>query len=568
MDFQMPSEDELNQMTPDQLRTLRRQAQDQFQSRYSEVTKGGRVATGEELDELQTFIDSTVTVLDARIDEAVKDEKERQERQEQLKPAENVDEAESKGEENDEEDDDEDNEAKSEQEERESVAASAGRERADFLGLGQDKPGAGNDAPKFAFEIARGVPGEYPAQAGFGDLDTAFKRVNDGAMVRSMRSSNVTSPAQAVTLATLDKRIREELLVGESPSQESLVAAIDAALDTHNLPGGSLVAAGGWCSPSQVLYEFLDVPEADGLFELPEIGMPRGGIRFPVQPDFGRAMQEQGFLFTEAQMITNETDPEFEKPCFSIPCPGWDEVRLDAIGLCITADLLQQKGFPESVEVYMKGLLAMHAHRYSSYRIQKVLAESDAVTIPGTHTVGALTAVLNAVGRAVADIKALQRLPESATLEVTLPRWFREAAKEDALMRRSEGMTTPLTNEQINALFAQRSVRVQWVSDWQVGGTGEPGANTPMTRWPETVKFIVYPAGTFLSATEPVIEVGNLYDQAQLRKNKFTALFTEDGVAVAKRGPLSRVYTVSLDPAGFVGPEGKPVYAGGVDEGN
>lgn len=559
MDFQMPSEDELNQMTPDQLRTLRRQAQDAFQARYAEVTEGNRVATGEELDELQTFLDSTVSVLDVRVDEAVKDEKDRQDRQEQLRPVDkDKDEAVDEVEEEEEEDD----EAGAQSKERESVAASSGRGSADFLGLGQDKPDTMSDrGRKFAFEIARGVPGEFPEKAGFSDLDVAFKRVNEGAMVRSMRSSNAAAPAQAVTLATMSKQIRPELLVGESPSQESLVAAIDAALDTQSLPGGSLVAAGGWCSPSQILYEFLDVPEADGLFELPEIGMPRGGIRFPVQPDFGRAMQEQGFLYTEAEMITNETDPDFEKPCFSIPCPGWDEARLDAIGLCITADLLQQKGFPESIEVYMKGLLAMHAHRYSSYRIQKVLAESDAVVIPGTHTVGALTSVLNAVGRAVADIKALQRLPEAAVLEVTLPRWFREAAKEDALMRRSEGMTTPLTNEQINALFAQRSVRVQWVSDWQVGGTGEPGATAPLTRWPETVQFIIYPAGTFLAATEPVIEVGNLYDQAQLRKNKFTALFTEDGVAVAKRGPLSRVYTVSLDPAGFVGPEGKPVYA-------
>lgn len=55
-----------------------------------------------------------------------------------------------------------------------------------------------------------------------------------------------------------------------------------------------------------------------------------------------------------------------------------------------------------------------------------------------------------------------------------------------------------------------------------------------------------------------VIEVGNLYDQAQLKRNKFTALFTEDGIAVGKRGIESRKVTVSLDYNGAVGPEEYP----------
>ena len=63
----------------------------------------------------------------------------------------------------------------------------------------------------------------------------------------------------------------------------------------------------------------------------------------------------------------------------------------------------------------------------------------------------------------------------------------------------------------------------------------------------------MYPSGTWFRSLTDVIEVGNLYDQAQLKRNKFTALFTEDGIAVGQRGIESRVYTVHLDYNGAVG---------------
>ena len=44
-----------------------------------------------------------------------------------------------------------------------------------------------------------------------------------------------------------------------------------AAGDEKRLPGGSLVAAGGWCSPSETLYDLCQYETVQGILDLPEI---------------------------------------------------------------------------------------------------------------------------------------------------------------------------------------------------------------------------------------------------------------------------------------------------------
>ena len=73
------------------------------------------------------------------------------------------------------------------------------------------------------------------------------------------------------------------------------------------------------------------------------------------------------------------------------------------------------------------------------------------------------------------------------------------------------------------------------------------------TAWPKTVDIVLYPAGTWVSAVEPVINLGITYDHALLKTNKRVELFTEDGVLVGKRGFESRVVSVPVSVEGLVG---------------
>ena len=549
--FEMPDADTLRAMSRDDLEALRSEAADALRKSYASATEDGATPTDEQLVELEA-LDQHLDTIDAAIDEVKADETARSERAEALRSR-RLEDAEGDDSDDDSDDDDSDENddegAESVERERESVSASARRTSgANFAasnlgGRGDDTPPA--DDPAVGFRLATGVPGYKSGLASFSDMAEAFDGMQSGQLVRSMQQVSTGTAQHAATLGFLDRNIPEHLVARDA---DSITAAIAAATDESTLEGNSLVAAGGWCAPSETTYDFLQVPAAEGLFSLPEIGIARGGIRWPRQPDFGIAMQEEGFLYTEAEAIAQVDD----KPCFEIPCGEFDEVRLDAIGLCVTAGLLQQKGFPESVAVYMQGLMKMHLHRMSSYRINKVLAGSDAVDVDG-NVMGVFGAVMNTVELAAEDIRSRDRLPESTTVEVVFPRWVRAAIRADLAYRRGESAATPATDQMIAAAFAARNVAPQFVSDWQVGGDTQPGAETPVTAWPNEVQFIAYPAGTWFSSVNNVIEVGNLYDQAQLRQNRFTALFTEDGVAVGKRGTTSRVYTVPVAVTGHVG---------------
>ena len=59
-----------------------------------------------------------------------------------------------------------------------------------------------------------------------------------------------------------------------------------------------------------------------------------------------------GFFQTEAEAIAGDC-----KDCCSVDCPPFDEVRLDAIGLCVKSPLLTEAAYPELVQRFLEGAL-------------------------------------------------------------------------------------------------------------------------------------------------------------------------------------------------------------------
>lgn len=82
---------------------------------------------------------------------------------------------------------------------------------------------------------------------------------------------------------------------------------IEWAIDESNIrgPGGqnSLLAAGGWCAPSERLYDLCQLESTDGILSLPGVQAPRGGIENTLGPDWRDIFASIGFCFTEADDI-------------------------------------------------------------------------------------------------------------------------------------------------------------------------------------------------------------------------------------------------------------------------
>lgn len=399
------------------------------------------------------------------------------------------------------------------------------------------------------WEMVPGAPGYQPGRVGFRELAFAVDSVRPG----SRGSRKPTGARGAYATQTLARLQRDVPLVEDS---HALVAAITEATDERKLPGGSLVAAGGWCAPSEQLYDFCDVPDATDLLSLPEITINRGGIRWPVEPDLSEIFENFQFFFTEPELEavdSGDGTPTAFKACVEIPCPDtFEEIRLNAVGYCVEAGILQTQGWPELIEWFMRSLAQEHLRAISRRTVLDMVTGSGAAkVIPPTSVLGSAASVLNSLALMATNLRLQKGLARTATIEGVAPSWFHEVLRADLALR--EGLDVlAVSDAQISGWLAARNIALQFVGDWQTRDTDLPG-DLATVVWPDTVDILLYPAGTWFRSMSNVIELGVMYPKEQLQVNRYTRFFTEDAIAVGKRCNNSILVTVPLCVSGAVG---------------
>lgn len=348
---------------------------------------------------------------------------------------------------------------------------------------------------------------------------------------------------------------------------------VDNATQQRNLPGGSLTAAGGWCAPSEVLYDTCPIPVSrDGMIDLPTITATRGGVKYSKRPDFAPFWSLVGFEQTETDAIAG-----VEKPCFEIPCPDdLSECRMDIEGICLVQPLLTERGWPEKVEEFVEYAMLAHAHRINAMRIQRMVDQATwSVTVPGPvrnpvdntlpsagytvddHGPGAFESLLSVLELQVEFFRYSMRLPRNALLEGMAPYWLRGLLRADISKKLGiDNRWGAGTDEALDRWFADRGVRITFVYDWQDSmSEQDPSAfgGTPPTKWPDQVSIMLWEPGTFFALQQDVINLTGVYDRIDLQRNVYTRLFTEEGFAVCSRCGRSMLITIPLCPNGLSG---------------
>lgn len=318
---------------------------------------------------------------------------------------------------------------------------------------------------------------------------------------------------------------------------------LDHAGDMARLQGGSLVAAGGWCSPSETLYDLCPGLEStSGLVDVPEIQVNRGGIRTTEGPDFATLYAGAAISQTEAQNIAGDV-----KPCYRVPCPSFTDTRAGVKGICIVAGILQDDAYPELTQRVVEGALVAHAHRFNADTLSAMETQSTAVGSFTGSGPSATTSVLNGLELQIIDYRYRYRAPEGLLLEVVAPMWLKGVIRSDLALR-SGVLFEQVTDGQIAGYFNARGANVQWVYDWQdsfATGSGFGGA-TAITSWPDTVKVMIYAAGSFVRGRGALISMEGIYDTTNLAVNDFTRLFTEEKFLVKRRCYQSRLATLNI----------------------
>lgn len=295
-----------------------------------------------------------------------------------------------------------------------------------------------------------------------------------------------------------------------------------SATDTTKLPGGSLVAAGGWCAPSETLYDICQFETLEGILSIPEIQVNRGGIRYTTGPDFSDIYDACGFFQTEAEAIAGDC-----KDCCSVDCPPFDEIRLDAIGMCIKSPLLTEAAYPELVQRFIEGALVAHAHKVNKYILDAMLMAAGTPVVAADA--GSLMLTMEGIVFTAIGMRYSYRLSTTAEIEVVAPYWLKELMRIDLAMENGRDSKN-VSDSEIDGWFAARNLSVQWVYDFQ-----DPTVADCDVTLPNEATVLLYPAGTWAKGTTDVINMDAVYDSPNLEANQYTALFIEEGILAVQK---------------------------------
>ncbi|MFF7143463.1 major capsid protein [Streptomyces nodosus] len=390
-------------------------------------------------------------------------------------------------------------------------------------------------APGTVITAAVDVPGYTPGA----ELD--FNQVTAGVISRA--NALKTAGGGLGQVISYHHPYPEELIVTDSSSAPEGTEVALRASDQSRLPQKDLVASGGWCAPSETVYELTSVACPDMLWDAPEIQLARGGLRYYKTPSLDVAAMT--FVHTEADDISGAT-----KPCFKIPCPDPVEMRCDAVGVCLEAGILTQRHFPELVNWYLRNAMVAHEIRLRSVLFQQALATATPVTL--TATFGAISAVFAAVALQAADMIERHSFCDSISLEVVFPWWSRNLFLAD-LARRNGVSIDQVSTADVQDVFRPLGVRIQWARNLGPAVPTDIGAATPATEWPAEIQFLIYPSGQLQIGRGEEVNLGVIHDSTKFSTNDYTALFSEECVGLVDRSVDTRVVTVPVCPSGETG---------------
>jgi hypothetical protein len=351
--------------------------------------------------------------------------------------------------------------------------------------------------------------------AGMDDLVKAFM-----ARSRMLIGRKDKASMERYQVATLQRPESDFTLTNSQSTGEQLQIINEAAKESR-LPGKSLLAAGGWCAPSETLYTFCENETAVDLFDLPEVTITHGGLNFTKGPQLADLLADADFGFVQTEAQAEAGTP---KVCFEFECPDFEDHRLDAFGYCFKAPILTASpaGWPELIRRFLNLSTIGWQYKMSAVKLARVNTHIGAAT--NFVELGSVSAdILDAISLQAAIIRQQQFLGPDATMEVVLPFWVKEIFRAD-MARRSGQALLAFTDAQIQQGFSARHLAPQFINAYQPLNTST-GIGT---AWPTTFEALIYPAGTYVWGNNSIINLDTVYDSAGLEVNMYTAVFFEE----------------------------------------
>lgn len=393
------------------------------------------------------------------------------------------------------------------------------------------------------FVASAGIPGV--------EADTALDRQALAMSIMKKREQS-TSTAPGVTEKVVvasarygDQWPEERKLRGDKNDQ----AKIDALVSPE-----ALLASGGLCAPVQNYYEIRNWSTAARPARNALVGMNavRGGLKFTQGITFAEITEADGGVGIKTAAEDAAGGTTAEKSCQVIECPEFDEVQLDMIYKCLQFGNLNSRAWPEMVAAFVDAAAAAHASLAETSILDQM--KDFSVEVDGTEAYGAFSSLLYSIILGAEGMRSAHRLDENVVIRALLPRWTAGLLITDLI--NSQFYRFAKTRDGvIQALRELANVEASFVLD---GATGDgqvfaAQGDGAQLKFPTTIKFFLYPEGSFLFLDGGTLDLGIVRDSVLNNTNDYR-MFAETFEVVAYIGIASQYITTTVCPTGTTGP--------------
>jgi hypothetical protein len=376
------------------------------------------------------------------------------------------------------------------------------------------------------------------------------------AMIHKRRNFGHMTAREDVPVARLDwsDLYPEDRMLSPLDGVERTKAKTDAILasivkDPNRLTDKGLIASGGICAPVTPYYDLMVISQADRPVRasLPSFLASRGGIQFATPP----TMADVG---TAIGIITAAEDgaggSAATKTCQVLECPDWNEVDVSIIYHCIQTSNLTNRTFPEQLAQFNQLVMAALARLAESTLLDGIDGQSTQVTAADIG-LGASGALLTEILVAAEGMRSRHRMTPGATLRVMLPEWAASLMVSDVI--RSQFQRFDTDTARITALLRSFNVEPTFYLDGSTGDSQIFGAQSAgaLLPYPSTVKWFMFPEGSFLYLDGGTLELGLVRDSVLNSTNEFQ-IFGEFFENVAFIGVESLAVTSTVCDNGVV----------------
>lgn len=310
----------------------------------------------------------------------------------------------------------------------------------------------------------------------------------------------------------------------------------------------ALVAGGGIKAPLTPYYELAVFGDSVRPVRDALVGYKadRGGIRYVPSPVIDTL--SPGVNVYAESVDASATPYGSGKGTVTVSAGPELTVKVDVIPRIMKVGNLMARTFPEMVAAWTKLLLAQHAREADSNILDKLVADSTAVS--GDAVYGANLTILGHVDQLVAAYRSRHRIASGARFRAIIPFWVKDIIRTD-ISRRQFGGVPNLPDSAIDEYFSVRGVNVTWHYDESATTSSIYGAQSAgaMLKYKTTVEWFLFPEGTWLFLDGGSLDLGLVRDSTLNSTNDYT-IFAETFESAARVGQQSLVVNSTVEADG------------------